>query len=305
MPGRPSEISDVTLVHLRDTLLATFEYHWAEVGWELQGAKSLKSIRSALRPIPDPRRHEFEFFLHEPTQTACLRELREQRRADSGLRIEFRKALLEEREAKELLDNVLGALRDQLSDASTERALHSYQRRYTAAQTRVDDLRARIDTSENSLRAKGAYVAQAGLLDFIESKRYTLSPLSFANAMAGLPFISWRQSASRCVKIRATHAFGNIFELFLELERALTDSPETAKLALEQVKTHLKKSKRQSEYTTQTLREEWYYLRVAIETAYSRKPPKDAIPYRVFAEYRRRSSSRSQLDQVLAKEEHL
>jgi hypothetical protein len=78
-----------------------------------------------------------------------------------------------------------------------------------------------------------------------------------------------------------------------------------ATLTIEQVKAHLKKSKCRREYSVRTLIEEWYYLRVAIETAYSQKPPRGAVPFRVFAEYRRRSSGRSQLDQVMAKEEHL
>jgi hypothetical protein len=123
--------------------------------------------------------------------------------------------------------------------------------------------------------------------------------------MAGLPFITWRRSAERCKKRNANHPFLNIYELFLEVERALAGPPQTAKLAIEQVKAHLIKSKRQSNHATQTLREEWYYLRVAVEASYSRRPPKDAIPYRVFAEYLRRSFCHSQLDQVMAKEEHL
>jgi hypothetical protein len=295
----------VTLFHRRDTLLGTFEFHWAEIAWELQRAETLKSIRQALQPIPEPRRYEFEPFLYEPTKKATFKELREQRRAKDGLGIEFRKALPEEQEAKRALDNLLGALKERVPDAQMKRLLERYQRRNSAAKERVADLRIRSDAAENSLREQGAYIAQSELVDFIGSQRYTLSPLSFANAMAGLPFIRWRQSASRCVRTKANHAFRNIYELFIEVQRALASPPQRAKFAIGQVEAHLKKSKRQSKYATQTLKEEWYYLRVAIETVYSRKPPKDAIPYRVFAEYRQRSSARSQLDQVLEEEERL
>ena len=303
--GRPSEITDMTLFHRRDTLLGTFEFHWAEIAWELQRAGTLKSIRQALQPIPEPRRYEFEPFLYKPTKKAIFKELRELRRAKDGSSIEFRKALPEEQEAKRTLDNLLGALKEHIPDVRMKRLLESYQRRCVAAKARVEDLRTRIDAAENGLREHGAYVAQSELLDFMGSQRYTLSPLSFANAMAGLPFITWRQSASRCVKTKAGHAFLNIYEQFLDVERALIGPPQTAKLAIEQAKAHLRKGKRQRKNSTKTLKEEWYYLRLAIASAYSRKPPKDAIPYRVFAEYRRRSSARSQLDQVMEKEERL
>jgi len=303
--GRPKEITDEILFPRRDTLLGIFEYHWAEVAWEMQRAETLKSIRQALQPIPNPRRGEFDLFLWERTQEATFKEFRALRKARNGLGIEFRKALTEEREAKEALNNVLGALQDRLSDAGTERLLHSYQRRFSGAKRNLDNLQTRIDAAENNLRGQGAFIAQSELLNFIDSQRYSLCPMSFANAMAGLPFIAWRQSTQRCKKREANHAFLCIYELFLEVERALAGPPQTAKLAIEQVKAHLIKSKRRSMDATQTLREEWHYLQVGIETAYSRKPPKDSMPYQVFAEYRRRSSSRSQLDQVMEKEERL
>jgi hypothetical protein len=303
--GRPEEITDEILFPRRDTLLGIFEYHWAEVAWELQRAGTPESIRQAFQPISNPQRDELDFFLRETTQEATFKEFRAMRRVKSGLGIEFRKALTEEREAQEALNNVLGALQDRLSNAGTERLLHIYQRRYSQAKKHLDYLHTRIDAEENNLREQGAFLAQSELLNFIDSQRYSLCPMSFANAMAGLPFITWRRSTARCKKQEENHPFLNIYELFLEVERALAGPPQKAKLAIEQVKAHLIKSKRQSNQATQTLREEWYYLRVAIETAYSQEPPRGAIPFQVFTEYLRRSSRRSQLDQVLAKEERL
>lgn len=303
--GRPSEISDEALFYRRDTLLGTFEFHWAEIAWELERAKKLDSIRQALQPIPAPRRNEFEDFLFELTEETTFKTLRELRRTRRGLEIDFHKVLPEEEEAKEALENAHEAMKDSRSNAETERLLHRYQRDCFSVKRRRDDLREEIDSTDNALRRKGAYVAQSGLLDFIRSERYRLSPMSYANAMAGLPFITWRQSVSRCIGTKAIHPYLYMYELFLEVKRALDDPPKNAELAIEQVNAYLKKSKRQHDYSIQTLKAECYYLRVAIEAAYSRKPPSTAIPFRVFAEYERRSSSHSQLDQVLAKEERL
>ena len=157
--GSPFQIGDEILFQRRDALLGILEFHWAEIAWELRRAESLKSIRQALQPVPNPRRGDLDLFLWEPTQKAVSKKFRELRKAKSGLGIEFRKALAEEQEAKEALDNVLDALQDRLSGADTERLLHSYQRRCSVARNRIDDLRTRIDAAGNRLREQGAFIA--------------------------------------------------------------------------------------------------------------------------------------------------
>jgi hypothetical protein len=155
------------------------------------------------------------------------------------------------------------------------------------------------------VRRQEAHIAQSELLDFIGSKRYTLSPLSFANAMAGLPFISWRQSAARCRRIKAAQHFPLQYEMFQEVARALVSPPKTVENAIEQAEKYLLTNKRQSQLSIQRLREEWYFFRVAIETAYANKTERTAMPFKVFAEYQRRTATRSRYDQVMQEEGRL
>lgn len=45
--------------------------------------------------------------------------------------------------------------------------------------------------------------ARSELVRFCESPRYATTPRNVANALAGLPFIGWRQSTNTCIKSRA------------------------------------------------------------------------------------------------------
>jgi hypothetical protein len=92
--------------------------------------------------------------------------------------------------------------------------------------------------------------------------------------------------------------------MFQVLTRALANSPHATAEAVERVKAYLLRTK-DNENLVRKLRDEWYYLRTAIEAVHSTKPPRGALPYRVLAEYCWRSSTRSRYDQVMQEEEQL
>jgi hypothetical protein len=196
-------------------------------------------------------------------------------------------------------------LKDNGPDDQLQQLCEKRKRQHADTIERAQGLRSRLEASEHRGRRQEAYIAQSELLDFIGSKRYTLSPLNFANAMAGLPFIGWRQSATRCRCTKAAQYFPFQYEMFQEVARALARPPKTAEQAIEQAKNYLLTSKRQSQLSIQRLRDEWYFFRVAIETAYANKTERTPVPYRVFAEYQRRTSSRSRFDQVMQEEERI
>lgn len=59
----------------------------------------------------------------------------------------------------------------------------------------IASLTEEIDVLRRRMEQQDAYFAQNQLLKFILSNRRALMPSSFVAAMAGLPFISWRQSS--------------------------------------------------------------------------------------------------------------
>lgn len=176
---------------------------------------------------------------------------------------------------------------------------------YAASVELLRQFHIQLEERIEDLRRREAHFSQSQLLNFILSKRYTFGPLTFAHAMAGLPYVTWRQSTARCLALIANPSVGLSFEMFQEVSRALANPPQTSIKAIEQVKAFLLLHKNKGKHSVGKLRADWYYLRSSIEAVYSEKPLRKAIPYRVFAEYNRRSSLRTRYDQVMEDEEHL
>jgi hypothetical protein len=78
---------------------------------------------------------------------------------------------------------------------------------------------------EDRLEISEAYFCQSELLDFIGSGRYRLVPLNFAHAMAGLPYMRWRQSFKRCQRISRNITETIRYEQFKLIRRAINGLP--------------------------------------------------------------------------------
>lgn len=301
--GRPFLIDDSSLFHRRDDLVTTLEYRWAEVGWELQHSHSLPALRKALGPIV--HKSGFELFVYPQTQKTNWTELRRTRAEEENLSHRLRVAMENERRAKERLERVLGALKDS-GEEQLAQLVDSRTKTHISAVELVSGLKGKLEKCHDNLRNQEAYVAQSELVDFLCSGRYSITPLSVANAMAGLPFVAWRHSTARCIRTAANHGYGLYYEMFEHVTKALASPPRTAEAATEQVKKYLQSKRRTGGYSiVKLVEEDSYFLRTSIEAVYAAHVPKSALPYRVFAEYQRRSSTRSRYDLVMQEEERL
>ena len=298
--GRPLLVTDSALESNRDHQHDNFDYGWGEVGWELSRAKTIESLRKALEPLRG--RPELEPFLNEPKGPATWKELREGREAISKLMDRLSLANQDLSIARDRRDRIRGALLDSGSDDRLQRMCDEREKNYFTALEYSQQLQKLLNEQTEEQRSRESYISQTELLKFIISKRYELIPLNISNAIAGLPFITWRQSTVRCIKFPAKQGLRH--SMFRELTRAFANSPHTATEAVEQVKAHLLQTKG-NENSVRKLRNEWHYLQTAIEAVYSTKPSRGALPYRVLAEYCRRSSTRSRLDQVMEEDERL
>lgn len=277
-----------------------FDSGWGEVGWDLSRAKTIESLRKALEPLRD--RSELEPFVSKPQSPATWKEMREGREAINRLRDRVSLANQDLNHVRDLRDRIRGALLDSRSDDLLQRKCDENEERYSTGLEYLQQLQKLLNEQMEEQRSRESYISQSELLKFIISKRHELTPLSISNAIAGLPFITWRQSTVRCMKIKLEQ--GMRYSMFQELTRALANSPHTATEAVKQVKTHLLRIKG-NENLVRKFRDEWYYLRTAIETVYPGKPPRGALPYRVLAEFCRRTSTRTPYDQVMEEEEQL
>ena len=78
----------------------------------------------------------------------------------------------------------------------------------------------------------------------------------------------------------------------------------SAEEAVERMRVHLIQAKGRDVMPMNALAENWYFLRNAIESVYKGEyKPEEALPYRIFAEYQRRSECQVASDALLARRE--
>jgi hypothetical protein len=105
------------------------------------------------------------------------------------------------------------------------------------------------------LRDCEAAFAQSQLLDFIRSDRYTSTPLAFANIMAGLPIVHWRQSMTCCLCFQDGAREGITYYRFLTVAEVMKRSPANGQKAVERMKTRLAEAKGQDEKILKELKD--------------------------------------------------
>src|SRR4051794_21398220 len=108
--GRPTLISDSGLVHRCESLLAFFEYHWADVAWNLQRARSLPKIRAALQLVQGREDHSLKLFIWESIKSGTSVQLQTVRSELKKAEARYRAVLDDERDAKYRFEQAQHAL---------------------------------------------------------------------------------------------------------------------------------------------------------------------------------------------------
>jgi hypothetical protein len=289
--GRAVEVLDDELLNSRADLLFVLEENWARVGWELQRASTTEEIRAALCRIKGFNCSRLDLFRRGETDETTSVQFRNTRKQLQKLRTRIRKALPLSTRRKELADWALAELNGSTLLSERDASQREFQSA-TYKLERITGFLRRIQqqamTLTSTVERQEAYLAQTELLEFIESDRYASTPVNFANAMAGIPRISWRISSLRCAGLHKHNNPGLTYSMF-EVVAAAFKSPTTdLGSAIDQMKARLLASANRHSEPHKALRSNWYFLRTAIETKWrSDLQPVESIPYRVFAEYQR------------------
>lgn len=168
------------------------------------------------------------------------------------------------------------------------------------------------------------YVAcfcQEELLKLIKQKRYARTPRKIANALAGLPIMSCRQSALRCSRHQYTWEPALTYQVFEFLESTwkLRDpEPAISRLELFErairqllrfklVKTDQENQKVRRENNLRThLGENWFYVRKAIQDSVQLASHPGEVPFLIHSKFREYlAKPRSASDILLAEEARL
>jgi hypothetical protein len=241
-PGRPQNISDETLQWTRNELLFVLEENWALIGWELQQAETPSNIRAALRCIDrNPRR--LEPFCLEYHREATFSQLQAARRRFQNASGKLSEAQANWEQCQERSERAQSAQRA-IGNApkSDELRLHCREAESSLALATNAMLQLQADRTrmEETVRQRAAWFAQSELLEFIRSDRYRSTPLRFANAMAGLPAIRWRQSMDRCRGLKDGASHGITYARFLIVSTVLKHPLGSSEEAVEQMEARLR-----------------------------------------------------------------
>jgi hypothetical protein len=251
--GRPT-IGDGVLMGRRDHLVWFLSVTWGDIGWQLSRASSANELHEALAPVREHSGKDIvAIFARDaadvPATGVELRTLRKElNKAVDRIPIAYQEQvscanLLREAEMAIQMNRVEGASTElQLDPRLPEKQrnvligeLKKRQTKFQLAQSAYLEYRNSEQRLRKELDDNDAAFAQGELLDYIAKGQYARNPLSLANAMAGLPNITWPQSYARCSKIRCSgwpNLWFSVFETIEDIWNMRTSFPEVGVVEL-------------------------------------------------------------------------
>jgi hypothetical protein len=157
---------------------------------------------------------------------------------------------------------------------------------------------------DQTLKDGYAYFVRSELVRFRDSHRRRLNPWNIANALAGLPFIGYRQSLKRCAKLEREKTAGVRYEIFLTLRRIIKSQPLSIG-PTSHAKTWLQNKRPSESLAISELQQNWYHLQLAIETVSAANIDPEEKAFKICREYFRRITNRSPVDELLETDERI
>jgi hypothetical protein len=128
--------------------------------------------------------------------------------------------------------------------------------------------------------------------------------LNTANALAGLPFIGWRQSAKRCHPWKCDNAGGFAYQVFKVVCRITASRPWRTDL-IQHAKGWLESKRSSESFAISDLQRNWYFLRKSIQSALGAQVTPKRRPFWITFDYLQKSVSPSALDTLMAKNDSI
>ena len=296
------------IINRRDSLRFWIEGSWGNVGWKLQRAKTVGSIRKALMPVDTGAQHAIQVFVRPTKVRATAEKLRMRKRESADLFERVRVASHLAQQSLESLTRVEAAAKLATAKRQKKEFQAIQEKRKEEknhAQKDYEDLLKEDRLLDQRLADERAFFAQNELLHFLQSGRYSFTPIKLANAMAGLPDMGWRQSAKRCAPFKSRTEPGPIYWLFLLVQRAISDSQQEKLSVLECVEQRLQNCKDKKDYRLLEAKRKFYHLKRAIEGTKARKPDRGSLPYRIIAKYQSYATRTNAVESFLEQEQQL
>lgn len=312
-PGRPIAIDEASLVNQRDQLLTLFETTWEHVGDRLPWIKKPAEVLEAIEPWKKDNRHNHTYVaqvLSRPSTVAAsasdLAELRRQRNQANISEYETRTRLDEFRKGLETAERAFSPGLSESDKTKVQDQISRRREKFAQAEAEHATASSRQKQVQDRLLDAEASFARSEFVRFCRSNRYELKPLNIANALAGLPYIGWRQSAMRCKKHAAPGVDGQSIQIFRTICKIVDSCTRRLEL-IQHAEAWLRDKRNVKSLGAQELQKKFYYLRWAIKTALeaeSRVTTRE-LPYAIAREYWKRVGRPSNVDLLFEEEERI
>jgi hypothetical protein len=309
--GRKQAIDDGRLWGQRDALLFLVEVTWPDIGGKLPRIKTPSDVYEALKVWEVQNRHNTSYvaqtLLRSSASPATANVLNERRRRRDELHAAYLEAEKSRNECRRALETAQRALSPDLTDsdkASVEEQIAKRTERLVKAEADLTTAQTRDLEMQGLIEQGEAYFARAEFARFCKSKRYRLTPLNVANALAGLPYIGWRQSMQRCQRQVCPGVNGGAMQEFNAIRQVVQTRSRKSQLVKHAEQWLVSNGKTKS-HTVAELRKNWYYLQKAIKAALEARTRRRDLPYVITKDYRDRQARATNVDRLFAEEEAL
>ena len=313
--GRPT-IPDNFLLGSRNQWRAFFEQCWPDIGWPLlqirkRRSSAIKDVRRVFESVAGkPKCDHANAFLRGEPRRITVQALRKQTIASNKLRYEVQDMQNKRPELPRLCLEAANAL-SQASEAENAAIQAELVRRIHAVKQyegSFDVKERECIALEKQVRDGEVYLYCSELLNFLRSegkRKRAVTPLNLANALAGLPYMRWRQSDTRCSKMLADAFAQHPYAVFQLIERLLRRiGAKHGRSLLSAFLAELLKLPKKEIYPRDSICEQWRDFRLAIEEVSDSKHQSGCIPYVITSAFLRNvSRQKTSLDNVLDAQE--
>ncbi len=302
--GRPRALTDDELKSQRDSLFGIFGAHWAWIGWELSRAKTVGDVAQAFAALVDNCKNSSIalFFRHSPevSETADLNDMRRQvsKAADQfwearkKLEGELQQVRQTEEAFREAARKVVAAKSptEKESCVDTRQKVHEKLRLQRGlldkGEIEAAEAEQRLREMQELLLDQEAFYARTQILLFLRSRWCKLSPLSLANAIAGLPLIGWRHSLRRCSRLPCEVTSSLNYKIFEVVRQALEDgSPRSPEETVQLLRDSIPVLPKEFASVQECLTQNWSDFEASIMKTWKSSEPPGSRPFRITAAY--------------------
>jgi hypothetical protein len=304
-PGRPT-IDKETFGGHRDSLVWLLSVAWGDIGWRLINATTLEELRHAFEPLREhPSNNLIAPFLRSISTPATAQEVRSLKKAQ-GAAVENLRAIHEKHDKLERTSQVAERAMNETNPSpppKLQSALFAGWKDKNTVRKELEACRTKLATIETDLADKSASFAQTELLDYVTRKKYARNPLVFANAMAGLPDMTWEVSHGRGTRMKYSQwptyeykVFTQVATIFEE-HKSDGEAPlaqffrqAVEKLPKTEMFTHKPSGKKMKleNHVRAELCANWRFLRLAIEEVEKELPADPGeVPFRILSNFRK------------------